>query len=92
MKIFSFRNMLGAAAAYGAYRYAQSHGGWRQAFDGIVDKIREAAEEREGGSMERSETELRGEREDRGNIPETVSEVSHSYVTQTGDVPSSSRK
>jgi len=89
MKIFSFRNMLGAAAAYGAYRYAQHHGGWRQAFDGILDKVREAAEEREGGSTGRSETELGGE--DRGSISETVSEVSQSYGSST-DVPTGSRR
>jgi len=97
MKIFSIRNMLGAAAAYGAYRYAQNHGGFRQAFDDIVGKVREAAREHEGsirqaveqtiGSKreESSGVEAGGERGELENVSDvTVSEVTSGYSPSGG--------
>lgn len=43
MKIFSIRNMLGLAAIYGASQYAKKHGGFRPAFDGLLAKVKDAA-------------------------------------------------
>jgi len=43
MKIFSIRNMLGIAAIYGASQYAKKHGGFRPAFDGLLAKVKDAA-------------------------------------------------
>lgn len=43
MKIFSIRNLLGVAAIYGASQYAKKHGGFRPAFDGLLAKVKDAA-------------------------------------------------
>lgn len=43
MKIFTLRNVLGVAALYGASQYAKKHGGVRPALDGLLTKIRDAA-------------------------------------------------
>lgn len=43
MKIFSIKRLLGLAALYGAAQYAKKHGGARNAFNGLLDKVRTAA-------------------------------------------------
>jgi len=43
MKIFSIRNILGVAAIYGAAQYAKKNGGVRNALEGLVTKVKEAA-------------------------------------------------
>lgn len=43
MKIFTIRNLLGAAAIYGAAQYAKKHGGARNAFEGLLAKVKDAA-------------------------------------------------
>lgn len=59
MGLFSMRNMLGAAAIYGGWKYAQKHGGVKQSLEGLLEKVREAAEQKrdreigEAGGRER---------------------------------------
>lgn len=48
MKIFSIRNVLAVAAVYGANQYAKKNGGWRNAAQGLLDKVRTAADQRPG--------------------------------------------
>lgn len=43
MKIFSIRNLLGVAAIYGASQYAKKNGGFRPAFEGLLAKVKNAA-------------------------------------------------
>ena len=43
MKIFSIRNLLGVAAIYGAAQYAKKNGGARNAFEGLLAKVKDAA-------------------------------------------------
>lgn len=43
MKIFSIRNLLGVAAIYGASQYAKKNGGFRPAFEGLLAKVKDAA-------------------------------------------------
>jgi hypothetical protein len=43
MKIFSIRNLLGVAAVYGAVQYAKKNGGARNAFEGLLAKVKDAA-------------------------------------------------
>lgn len=50
MKLFSIRNLLGIGAVYGGWKYAQKHGGVKQAFNGLLDKVKTAAEQRDLGS------------------------------------------
>ena len=38
MKVFSFRNIIGLAAIGGAYAYAKKHGGFKNAFDNLMQK------------------------------------------------------
>lgn len=47
MKIFSIKTLLGVGAIYGISQYAKKHGGLRNAFDGLLDKVKTAANERE---------------------------------------------
>ena len=43
MKLFSIRNLLGVAAIYGASQYAKKNGGFRPAFEGLLAKVKDAA-------------------------------------------------
>lgn len=46
MSLFNMRNVLGAAAIYAGWRYSQKHGGVKQSINGLLDKVREAAEQK----------------------------------------------
>jgi hypothetical protein len=67
MKIFSLRNILGALAIYGVVQYSRKHGGFRNAFNELLGKAKELAQQSEermrsssmgssGGSSGRSGT------------------------------------
>ena len=43
MKLFSIRNLLGVAAVYAAVHYAKKNGGARSAFEGLIAKVKNAA-------------------------------------------------
>lgn len=63
MGLFSMRNMLGAAAIYGGWKYAQKHGGVKQSLEGLLEKVREAAEQKRGreiGEAGRGRERMRG--------------------------------
>jgi hypothetical protein len=49
MKIFSIKSLLGMAALYGATQYARKNGGFRQAATGLLDKVRQAADQQRRG-------------------------------------------
>lgn len=43
MKIFSLRNLLGIGAIYAATQYAKKNGGARNALEGLITKVKQAA-------------------------------------------------
>ncbi len=61
MKIFSLRNILGVAAIYGVAQYAKKQGGFRPAFENVMDKLRnlgQQAEQQLGGREHMGEEEV----------------------------------
>ena len=46
MKLFSIRNLLGIGAVYAAAQYAKKNGGARNAFEGLIAKVKEVANQK----------------------------------------------
>ncbi|MBA3453203.1 MAG: hypothetical protein H0T42_08935 [Deltaproteobacteria bacterium] len=84
MKIFSIRNMLGLAAVYGASQYAKKHGGFRPAFEGLLAKVKDAANLKKDELIGRSHDASVGSTEQQSTGYESGSYTGGGYSSDLG--------
>ena len=60
MKIFTLRNILGAAAIYGVVQYAKKHGGFANAYNELLGKAKELGQRAETSVARDSSTTSQG--------------------------------
>ncbi len=88
MRILSIRNLLGAAAVYGAVQYARKNGGFQNAFQQLSGKIRQAAKDLDlQGMMDKGDKAMRGKSmSSRDSVEHGIGSRSSSGLGQRDDL------